>query len=194
MRINSSETVPTTGHTVSDKKVRGFLLPESRVKRDFVPIKSDDVQQRIRTVLSEDVKGESLPGVTRGVEKKFMKIPKSPVARLTKDKGVIDDTDALETQKKKLRQAAEGFEAIFARQILKNMRSTLSDGGLFGKGTTGEIYSDIMDNAVAETMAKRSELGLADALYKQLVKTVEQEYKSSGDEKNSDGIKEKGIR
>ena len=86
--------------------------------------------------------------------------------------GSVKKNDDIEARKARLREAAEGFEAIFARQILKTMRSSLSDGGMFGSGSTGEIYSDMMDNAVAEKIAKRGELGLADAIYKQMVKSI----------------------
>ena len=74
----------------------------------------------------------------------------------------------VEARKMKLRKAARGFEAIFIRQLLSIMRSTISDGGMFGKGSVGEIYGDMMDNALAETLSERSILGLSDSLYRQL--------------------------
>ena len=81
----------------------------------------------------------------------------------------VDDPEA---QKMKLHKAVQGFEAIFIRQLLKNMRSTIPNGGMFGSGSVGEIYGDMMDNALAETMSKRSVLGLSDVLYRQLVKDI----------------------
>ena len=80
-----------------------------------------------------------------------------------------------EAQKVKLRKATEGFEAIFIRLLLKTMRSTIPDGGMFGKGAVGEIYGDMMDNTLAEVMSRRSILGLADTLYRQLVREIEPE-------------------
>ena len=53
------------------------------------------------------------------------------------------------------------------------MRSTLSGGGIFGEGSVGEIYGDMMDNALADILAKRDALGIADSLYRQLVKEIE---------------------
>ncbi|MBT4485147.1 MAG: hypothetical protein HOC71_15890 [Candidatus Latescibacteria bacterium] len=79
-----------------------------------------------------------------------------------------DPGNSVEARKMKLRKAARGFEAIFIRQLLSIMRSTTSDGGMFGKGSVGEIYGDMMDNALAETLSERSILGLSDSLYRQL--------------------------
>jgi len=88
------------------------------------------------------------------------------------------------------KMAAEGFEAIFARQILESMRSTLTDGGMFGSGSIGETYSYIMDNAIAETIAKRGDLGLADHIYNQMVKSIESGDRSSVDGNHKNIIKD----
>jgi len=84
-----------------------------------------------------------------------------------------EGNDDFEAKKIKLEKAAEGFEAIFIRQLLKTMRSTLSGGGIFGEGSVGEIYGDMMDNTLADILAKRDALGIADSLYRQLVKEIE---------------------
>ena len=102
----------------------------------------------------------------------------------------ITANDDIEVKKTKLRKAAEGFEAIFARQILESMRSTLTDGGMFGSGSIGETYSYIMDNAIAETIAKRGDLGLADHIYNQMVKSIESGDRSSVDGNHKNIIKD----
>lgn len=99
-------------------------------------------------------------------------IPLKPAAnnlKVNRSKG----KDDIEAKKIRLEKAAEGFEAIFIRQLLKTMRSTLSGEGIFGKGSVGEIYGDMMDNALADILAKRDALGIADSLYRQLVKEIE---------------------
>ena len=53
------------------------------------------------------------------------------------------------------------------------MRSTMSEGGMFGNGISGEVYADIVDNAVADIMSKRSALGIADDLYNSMVKSID---------------------
>ncbi len=78
-----------------------------------------------------------------------------------------------EEQKQRLRDAAQDFEAIFARQIMKHLRSGIIGDGMFGSGAAGEIYSDMMDNAIADKISERGDLGLADVLYRQLIKRIE---------------------
>jgi len=80
------------------------------------------------------------------------------------------DTDA---QKVKLRNAARDFEAIFIRQILSSMHSTLDSGGMFGEGMAGSIYSDMMNTAIADKAAERGDMGLADILYRRMVKFID---------------------
>ncbi|MFC1528393.1 rod-binding protein [Candidatus Latescibacterota bacterium] len=85
----------------------------------------------------------------------------------------INSEDQIEIRKMKLKKAVRGFEAIFIRQLLNTMRSTIPEGAMFGKGSVSEIYGDMMDNALAETLSERSVLGLSDSLYRQLSKNFE---------------------
>jgi peptidoglycan hydrolase FlgJ len=73
----------------------------------------------------------------------------------------------------KLKKSAEGFEAIFIRQLLSTMRATIPEGGMLGSGMAGDIYGDIINNALSETMSKKSAFGLADIIYSRLVKTID---------------------
>ncbi|MFC1649943.1 rod-binding protein [Candidatus Latescibacterota bacterium] len=92
---------------------------------------------------------------------------------------VIEKSD-IEAKKAKLLKASKDFEGILVKEILKSMRSTLTNGGLFGTGTAGEIYSDMMDDAVANKIAERGDMGLAHIIYKQMVKNIDpNEYKDS---------------
>jgi len=115
-------------------------------------------------------------------ERKFLPIESGP--------GKTTINNNIEARKAKLREAAKGFEAIFARQLLKSMRSALTDSGMFGSGTTGEIYSDMMDNAIAEQISLRSALGLADIIYKQMVKNIESESNSGNSENTVNDVKD----
>jgi len=42
--------------------------------------------------------------------------------------------------------------------------------GMYGDGSSGEIYADMMDNAVAEQLSKKGVLGISDVIYRQLIK------------------------
>ena len=86
-----------------------------------------------------------------------------------------DGPGRLEAKKAKLREAARGFEAVFLRQLITEMRKTLDGEGLFGSGAAGEIYSDLLGNAMAESAAKRGPLGIGDDLYRRLVVRLEPE-------------------
>ena len=83
-----------------------------------------------------------------------------------------ESVENLDAERAKLRKAAEGFEAIFVRQFLRTMNSTIS-GGMFGGGIAGEMYGDIAENALAETMAGEGRFGIADSLYRQLSSRLE---------------------
>ena len=78
----------------------------------------------------------------------------------------------IDIKKDELRKAAEGFEAIFIRQMLQTMRTGL-DESMFGDGPAGGIYSDIADQAVSQAMAKRGTLGIVDNLYNTMVRRIE---------------------
>lgn len=96
----------------------------------------------------------------------------------------------IEAEKVKLRKATEGFEAIFIRQLLKTMRSTVSDGNLYGSGSTGEMYADMVESSLADTMAKQGKFGIANTLYNQMVRRIDQEESSRRNSSHSDSLKD----
>jgi len=71
---------------------------------------------------------------------------------------------------RRLKQACADFEAIFIRYILKTMRNTVLKSGLLKSPLGNDIYELIMDQKVAERMAKERGIGLAKSLYQQLKK------------------------
>ena len=79
------------------------------------------------------------------------------VARLTKETDIKGD----------LREVAEQFEAIFINQFLAQSRKTKLAEDLFGnKGT--ETYNSLLDQERAQQLASSVDLGIADALVRQL--------------------------
>jgi flagellar protein FlgJ len=76
-----------------------------------------------------------------------------------------DATKAAE--QKKLKSAAQAFEAVFLRQMIGSMRSaSLGDGMFDNEGT--ETFQAQADSQTADSMAKKGVLGIADMLIKQL--------------------------
>jgi len=66
-----------------------------------------------------------------------------------------------------LRDVAEQFEAIFINQFLAQSRKTKLADDIFGnKGT--ETYSSLLDQERAQQLASSVDLGIADALVRQL--------------------------
>ena len=66
-----------------------------------------------------------------------------------------------------LREVAEQFEAIFINQFLAQSRKTKLADDLFGnKGT--ETYTSLLDQERAQQLANSVDLGIADALVRQL--------------------------
>ena len=73
-----------------------------------------------------------------------------------------------------LREVAEQFEAIFINQFLAQSRKTKLAEDLFGnKGT--ETYNSLLDQERAQQLASSVDLGIADALVRQLSGNIDVE-------------------
>ena len=84
----------------------------------------------------------------------------------------ITDTRDLEARLARAKETANAFEAIFVRQLLQTMRSTLGGEGMFGSGTEGEIFGDMIDNALSETLSERGFLGISDMMYRRMIRDI----------------------
>ena len=69
-----------------------------------------------------------------------------------------------------LRKATQGVEALFVQHLLSTMRRTASLGGSSSGATA--MYRDLMDQAVAQEVAKSGRFGIGDILYRQLAGRV----------------------
>ena len=76
-------------------------------------------------------------------------------------------------QQKKLREACEGFEAMFLSMMYKQMRATVPESELFGKKSNAiKIFEDMRDTELMNQAAKSGGIGLADMMMKQLSPTI----------------------
>lgn len=66
-----------------------------------------------------------------------------------------------------LRQAAQQFEAIMLNQMLKSMRETVPDEGVFSS-PEGRTFQGLLDQQWVTQMSQRGGLGIADVLERQL--------------------------
>jgi Rod binding domain-containing protein len=73
-----------------------------------------------------------------------------------------------------IREVARDFEAIFIRQLFAVMNRTLEQGGMFGQGAGADIYSDLLNEAVADKIAARGGIGLGESIYRRLAVRLEQ--------------------
>ncbi len=68
----------------------------------------------------------------------------------------------------KLEKLCEEFEAVFVHTMLKGMRSTIPGDGLLEKGFGSEIMEEMRDLEVSKSVSRQQNLGIAEALYRQL--------------------------
>ncbi|MEO9468419.1 rod-binding protein [Parasphingorhabdus sp.] len=68
--------------------------------------------------------------------------------------------------KAEMKEALQAFEAIFARQLISTMRAGSLGDELFGSGA-GEQFRDMNDSLLADDLAAKGSLGLADMMLKQ---------------------------
>lgn len=82
------------------------------------------------------------------------------------------------TEEQRLRQACQEFESLFLAHLLKTMRESNAEEGLFGEGLGGDLYQGLFEAEVARKMAQAGGMGLADLLYRSLVQEVRQKAPS----------------
>ncbi len=72
-----------------------------------------------------------------------------------------------------LRKSSQEFEALLLMEMLKSMRKSVPEGGLFEKDTSTEIFRDMLDSETAKAASRGKGLGIGDAMYNQLAKQIE---------------------
>ena len=68
-----------------------------------------------------------------------------------------------------IKSLSHQFESIFVHQLLKSMRSTVQKSGLFDSHAT-QMYESLYDEEMANLMTEKRSIGLADIVYKDLVR------------------------
>ena len=68
-----------------------------------------------------------------------------------------------------LMSVSHQFESIFIHQLLKSMRSTIQKSGLLDSHAT-RMYESMHDQELASLMSEKRSIGLADMVYKDLVR------------------------
>lgn len=73
---------------------------------------------------------------------------------------------------KKLREACEGFEAMFLDIMFKEMRNTVPENTLFGQSQGEKIWHSMLDTELMQNVAKSGGVGIADMMYDNLIDQV----------------------
>ena len=76
------------------------------------------------------------------------------------------------------------FESIFIHQLLKSMRSTIQKSGLFESHAT-RMYESMHDQELASLMSEKRSIGLADIIYKDLLRMEEKRDQSASESNTS---------
>jgi len=60
------------------------------------------------------------------------------------------------------------FEAIFFNSMVKAMRKTIPDGGMFPKNNAQKIYQEMLDMEISNSASSNQSIGIADMMYRQI--------------------------
>ncbi len=74
---------------------------------------------------------------------------------------------------KELRKTAEDFEAVFIAQLMSPMMDSVKTDELTGGGSAEGIFRSMMVTEVGKSVAARGGIGIADNVYRELLKLQE---------------------
>lgn len=93
-------------------------------------------------------------------------------------------------QSSAVQPVAEQFEAVFLQMLMKGMRATVPEGGLFDTPAVKQ-YQSMFDNQLAVSMAAQGGTGLADLIARQLEGNVAPlADASTGEALNDQGVQD----
>lgn len=72
-----------------------------------------------------------------------------------------------------IRKVSEDFESFFLSYMLKVMRETIPEGGLFESGFSKDIYTNMLDDAYSREISEAGGIGLADVMEVQLLRQAD---------------------
>jgi len=77
------------------------------------------------------------------------------------------------SEEQKLKKAAQSFEGFFISMLFEKMQKTAGGKGMFGKGTSGEVYGQLFNQALGDKLAAQQGIGLSKMLMENLYKKNE---------------------
>jgi Rod binding domain-containing protein len=70
----------------------------------------------------------------------------------------------------RLWKVSQQFEAIFVQQMLQEMHKAVPHDGTLPNSFAEQVHSSMFDQAVAGTISKATDLGIASSIYRQLAR------------------------
>jgi flagellar protein FlgJ len=101
------------------------------------------------------------------------------------DINFLRQTQHLQSQKRiaktqdkdQLEKTCRDFESLFVEYMMQQMRKTIPEGGIINRSQGEKIYTGMLDNEIAKTVSSRQSMGLARAMYEQMVAIQSNESK-----------------
>jgi flagellar protein FlgJ len=105
------------------------------------------------------------------------KISTQPLAMISTDKNKVDvknDTSSGELSrndkiKKQFREVSELYEKQFLREMVKSMRSTVSESGLIKTNQAEKIFKEQLDNEYVEKWGEKGGIGISELIYNNMM-------------------------
>jgi flagellar protein FlgJ len=72
-----------------------------------------------------------------------------------------------------LRESSREFETLMVMEMLKAMRKSVPEGGLFEKNVATETFTEMLDMETAKATTSGQGLGIAELMYKQMAELIE---------------------
>jgi Rod binding domain-containing protein len=88
--------------------------------------------------------------------------------------------DSVTTGADPARKAAVEFEAVLLTQIIDEMFAGLDADGPFGGGMGEKMFRGLMNEKIAGSIARQGGVGIADAVYKELLQMQEAKAQVGG--------------
>lgn len=85
----------------------------------------------------------------------------------------LPSADPAQDRNSPLWQAAEGVEANFLKEMLRNMRKTVQESPEMQNNRGYQIFRGMLDDQYAETAAKTQGIGLAELIVRQVLEMQE---------------------
>lgn len=76
------------------------------------------------------------------------------------------------SERERIARCAKELESVVVSQLFATMRKTVPDGGFLEKSPAEDIFRTMLDGELSRVVADRSPFGLADAIARELSRSV----------------------